>query len=606
MLLPFDDSRRLTGPNLYFGATGAVLEVVGIVPDEALLAGWRRRAERALGWLGWSERELVARRHASGVSLAVRAPCDQLFTATELNEWALCATLAELEPARTEELMTALLAAALKNADDPASVIPPLLEEAGARARLQTLAAREAQPALQRLLAAAHGLQVVLDETTLTLGSGTGAHNFLLSALPTADEVPWAEVHGVPTAVVTGSNGKTTTVRLLAACATAAGRLAGYNCTDGVFLGGERVESGDYSGPAGARRVLRDARVQTAVLETARGGLLRRGLALLTADVAIVTNVSADHFGEYGIHDLDALAEVKLSVARLLSAASGLLVLNADDAVLCACAASQPADLRRGWFAQDADHPQLVAQRATGGATCGIRDGVLWLAQAGAETPLGVIANMPLAVGGSAAYNVANLAAAALGAVALGIAPATIAGVFACFGAAPSDNPGRLMRFEVGGVQVLVDYAHNPAGLCGLLTVAEHLRGGQGRLGLILGHAGNRLDDDIRALAQVAAAFRPALVVLKEDEAHLRGRALGEIPRLLRAELLRLGLPDAALPMCSTELEAARCALGWAKPGDVLALPVHSVLAREAVLAMLPLEARAAARRAARPPPARR
>jgi len=587
------------GPNLYFGSPGAVLEVVGVEPGEALIAGWRARVRRARGWLQWPDGALVARPHATGASLALAAPADQLFTATELNEWALCATLADLEPARAAALPAALLTAALAEATDPATVIAPVLDEAGARARLEALAAREARPALRRLLQAAGELQVVLDETTLTLGSGRGAHHYALASLPSPEDVPWATLHGVPTAVVTGSNGKTTTVRLLAACAAAAGRVPGYNCTDGVYVGGERVEAGDYSGPAGARRVLRDARVDTAVLETARGGILRRGLALTRADVAIITNISADHFGEYGIHDLEGLADVKCVVARLLDT-RGLLVLNADDPLLRA-RAREPG-VRYAWFARDADHPQLVAHRAAGGATCGVRAGELWLAAAGAETSLGAVAAMPLSVDGSAGYNVANLAAAALGALGLGIPAATVAAVYARFGADPDDNPGRLMRFEVGGVQVLVDYAHNPAGLRGLLTVAEHLRAGRGRLGLILGHAGNRLDADIRALAQVAAEFRPALAVVKENEAHLRGREPGEIPRLIRAELLRLGLPDAALPLCTTEVEAARCALQWARPGDVLALPVHSDLARTAVLAMLRLEARTLARRAARAP----
>ena len=149
---------------------------------------------------------------------------------------------------------------------------------------------------------------------------------------------------------------------------------------------------------------------------------------------------------------------------------------------------------------------------------------------------------MPLSMGGIAAYNVANLAGAALAAAALGIAPTTIASVFARFGSSLDDNPGRMMRFEVGGVKVLIDYAHNPEGLRGFLTVAAHLRGATGRLGLLLGHAGNRQDADIEELARVAAEFRPDLVVVKEDEAHLRGRAPGEIPRIIRAELGRLGI----------------------------------------------------------------
>jgi UDP-N-acetylmuramyl tripeptide synthase len=188
---------------------------------------------------------------------------------------------------------------------------------------------------------------------------------------------------------------------------------------------------------------------------------------------------------------------------------------------------------------------------------------------------------------GVAAYNIGNLAAAALGAIALGVEPATIAAVLARFGTNVSDNPGRLMRFDVGGVIVLLDYAHNPAGLHGFLTVASHLRAGAGRLGVLLGQAGNRSDEDIEALARVAAKFHPDLVVVKEDEAHLRGRSAAEVPRIIRAELLRLGLPEQALPLKENEVDAARFALQWARPGDVLALPIHSAEARATVVQLL-------------------
>jgi len=135
-------------------------------------------------------------------------------------------------------------------------------------------------------------------------------------------------------------------------------------------------------------------------------------------------------------------------------------------------------------------------------------------------------------------------------------------------------------------VKVLIDYAHNPDGLRGFLQVADHLRCG-GRLGLLLGHAGNRNDADIQELARVAAEFRPELVVVKENEAQLRGRAPGEVPRIIRAELKRLGFADDALPVEQSETEAARWALDWARPGDVLAFPLHSAAARAAVMSML-------------------
>jgi UDP-N-acetylmuramyl tripeptide synthase len=194
---------------------------------------------------------------------------------------------------------------------------------------------------------------------------------------------------------------------------------------------------------------------------------------------------------------------------------------------------------------------------------------------------------MPLTIDGSAVYNIANLAGAALGAVAMGIPPSVVASVFAHFGANPSDNIGRMMQFNVRGVRVVLDYAHNADGLRGLLGVVEHLRGGAGRLGLLLGHAGNRRDKEIEELAQVAAQFHPELVVVKENEAQLRGREQGEVPRIIRAALLRAGMPESALPVRMTEIEAARCALEWARPGDVLALLVHSATARAEVLALL-------------------
>jgi cyanophycin synthetase len=402
--------------------------------------------------------------------------------------------------------------------------------------------------------------------------------------------VPWQELRDIPTAIVTGSNGKTTTVRLLAACAQTHSWLPAYCCTDGVFLAAQTLLSGDYSGPAGARRVMRERAARCAIVETARGGILRRGIAVSHAHVALITNVSPDHFGEYGIDDLDGLADVKLAVAGVLTT-NGLLVLNAHDEQLLAKAPGLTARFGRspalGWFALDADLPALCAHRARGGATCGVRGGRLALSHAGAEYDLGEIAAMPLSVDGSATYNIANLAGAALAAAALGVPPGIIAAVFARFGASAGDNFGRMMRFERGGVRILVDYAHNPEGLKGLLRVAEHLRSGAGRLGTLLGHAGNRQDAEIEALARTAAEFAPALIVVKENEAHLRGREPGEIPRLIHAALRRAGLPESALPVRMSEVEAVRCALEWAQPGDVLALPVHSAAARDAVLALL-------------------
>jgi UDP-N-acetylmuramyl tripeptide synthase len=596
------------GANLFFAGTGATLELIAVPADAAqlqsLLQAWRGRVSQARTMLGWTETGIAVRPHANGVSLSIAAPVDQLFLATEVNEWALCASLLERDPVRGADLEVALLAAALENApaDTPVSAIDaPVLELSAASARFRRLQASEARPDLCAVLAAAQlrGLPVILDEKTLTLGAGVGGQSYPLEALPAPEAIPWASLHDIPTALVTGSNGKTTTVRLLAACAREQGWRAAYNCTDGVFSGAEALARGDYSGPAGARRVLRDARTEAAILEVARGGILRRGVAITRAHVVVVTNISADHFGEYGIDDLDGLADTKLAIAGVLPQ-GGLLVMNADDPLLRAKAGGLEQRFGHApalaWFALDFDHPLLREHRARAGATCGVRDGQLLLGLAGGAgrggadavtVNLGAVKALPLTVEGHATYNIANLAGAALAATALGVAASAIASVYARFGAALEDNPGRMMRFDANGVRVLVDYAHNPDGLRGFLQVASQMRAQHGRLGLVLGHAGNRKDEDVRELARVAAGFHPDLIVIKEDEAHLRGRSAGDVPRIIRAELLRLGIPDAALPMCASEIDAARRALEWARPGDVLALPIHASDARAAVLQLL-------------------
>src|SRR5690606_9358926 len=348
----------------------------------------------------------------------------------------------------------------------------------------------------------------------LSIGLGTSSLTWGNDALPLPDEVPWRSLHAIPVALVTGSNGKTTSVRLLTAIAMAHGWHTANSCTDGLYIDGALIEDGDWSGPGGARALLRDRRAEAAILETARGGLLRRGLGVERADVALVTNVSPDHFGEYGIHDLDGLAEVKLTVARAIDA-EGIVVLNADNGLLRRHASDIAAPL--AWFSTDDDHPLLQQARDDGRRSCGVRDGRLLLFDGARAHDLGSVADMPLTLGGLAAHNVQNCAGAALAASGLGIPPATIAAVLARFGSRHGDNPGRLQRWILGGgVQVYVDYAHNPDGLQHLLGLVRQAHHPAGRLHLLLGQAGNRSDQAIAELAATAASFRPDHVVLKD------------------------------------------------------------------------------------------
>jgi UDP-N-acetylmuramyl tripeptide synthase len=573
----FDDSRRLPGPNRWHGVPAVELTPLGpLAWSRTAHAAWAREVSAVAAALGWPAPEPLARRHRVGhddesASLSLRAPADTLLTACALNEWAwehASADAAAHDPAWLRE--------------------HPWRDRADATAGLRAAAEDERSRPLMRLrqAAAERGLPVFEDDDTVSVGTGAGSRSWPRAALPLAMDLPWGALHArVPIALVTGSNGKTTTTRLLAAMARAAGLADGVCGTEGVRIAGELRVRGDWSGPAGARAVLRDAQTGCALLETARGGIARRGLAVARADVAVVTHVSADHFGEYGIHSLDDLAEVKLVVAHAV-AATGLLVLNGHDAVLLASAGRLPhaAAARRALFALNNDEPSLVALRGQGGSTCGTDgQGHLVLHHEGQDHDLGVVAAMPLSAGGAAAYNIENLAAAALAAVAgLQLPLSAVGEVLMTFGATPSDNPGRLERWQhaASGATVLIDYAHNPDGLAKLLAVARALLAGQsspGRLLLLLGQAGNRDDAAIAELAQVAAAAAPERIVVKELSTMLRGRPPGVVPALLLRALASAGLQgEPQVQQGGDEPQAAQALLDIALAGDVVVLPVHA------------------------------
>ena len=574
----FESSRRLTGPNRWFAVPAVALTPLGAAAqDSAALAGWVQRVQALSDALGWPAPQPHVATGAAGTVLAFVPPEAALLTATDLNEWAW---------ERAADARTPLAAQGF-------ALTQPASDDTAAMAlHFSAKAAAEASRPLLRLQAAAaeHGLPIFDDDDSVSIGIGSGSRTWPRAALPLPMDVPWPQLHTQPVLLVTGSNGKTTTTRLLVAMAEAAGRVAGHCSTEGVVVGGQLVHAGDYAGPAGARAVLRHPAVQFAVLETARGGLLRRGLVARQAEAALVTNVSADHLGEYGIASVEDIAEAKLVVAHALRE-HGTLVLNGGDAVLMAVARRTPHVQalfeagRVALFAHDLAHPVLQAHRATGAPVCGCAAGELVWAQGDVEIALGEITQMPLTLQGAARHNVENIAAAVLAALATDLPLTALRATLAQFGAQPQDNPGRLERWTWQGATVLVDYAHNPDGLAQLLQVAQALK--PVRLGLLLGQAGNRDNTAITELAHTAARFAPAHVVVKELPLMLRGRPLGEVPALLQAALLQAGLAADSIARVDDEAAAARALLAWARPGDVVVLPVHTTAVRQALAAAL-------------------
>jgi UDP-N-acetylmuramyl tripeptide synthase len=542
------DSRRLTGPGLLLDRPGAVADV-RMADDrrDELIAAWREAATRMLGAVGWGNERVVARRFAGGASLAVTAPPDSLYSAADLNEWAWAAAVAAIQR-------------------QPEPAFGP------AARRLRDKIARERNPALLAIRSAARsrGLTFLSGEKLVSVGAGTGALCWPANRLPAPERIDWSRAHEIPVALVTGSNGKTTVVRLLGAMAAAAGRVTGVTSTEGVLVRGELVADGDYSGPQGARLALRRVEVDTAILETARGGLLRRGLMVERADVAVVSNIAADHLGEFGVQDLRQLAETKLLVARAIGP-GGRVVLNADDPVLVEAAAAVRAPI--AWFSLDPGN-SLIRRHTAGGGTAAVLEGDALVLVTGPERQVvGRVAEMPITAGGAARHNIANALAAVAAAGGIGIPLDAVRTTLCRFGRDPGDNPGRGNVYEVGGIGIVVDYAHNPHGMAALAAALDALPS-ERRL-VMLGQAGDRDDAAIRELARTALALRPDRVVVKEMDAYLRGRAPGEVPALIAGELRRAGLPEEAVSTPGTEIPAVREALGWARPGDLLILTLH-------------------------------
>jgi cyanophycin synthetase len=569
------DSRRLTGPNLLIDRPAAVVDVqVDDLHRDQAVAAWTRAAREMLDAVGWVEEQVAVRLFTGGASLALSAPADALYAATEVNEWAW-------------ESAEAVLAG--RTAPDA--------DEATTRLRAAIDAERNPQLLALRKVARARALTFLSDAEQVSVGSGTGAMVWPTDDLPPADEVDWTRVHDTPVALVTGSNGKTTVVRLLAAMAAETGRVVGTTTTDGVSVGGTMIAEGDYSGPEGARLLLRRPEVQVAILETARGGLLRRGLAVERAEVAVVTNVAEDHLGEFGVQDLPALAQTKLLVARAIGA-GGRVVLNADDPVLAAAGRKVGAPVV--WFALEGNRGDLRAHVEGGGRAALLENGVLVLASGAARTRLATPADLPVAWGGAARHNIANALAAAAAAGGLGVGAAQIGATLRRFGQNLRDNPGRANLLQLGGVTIVLDYAHNPHGMAALAATVAGIP--SRRRGMVLGQAGDRSDEAIRELARVAWRLKPDYVALKEMERYLRGRARGEVAAVLASELQQLGVPREAISRPGDEVASVRDLLSWARPGDLLILAIHED--RPAVLDLFD-RLRAAGWQAGRPlPPA--
>jgi cyanophycin synthetase len=394
-----------------------------------------------------------------------------------------------------------------------------------------------------------------------------------------AGEPPRTIAPTIPVVAVTGTNGKTTTSRMIAHVGRSSGKLVGWSNTDGIYLDGELVEAGDYSGPSGAGRVLALPGVELAVTETARGGILLKGIGVTRNDVSVVTNVSADHLGLQGIDTLDQLAEVKSVVPRI-TRRRGWAVLNGDDPRVFAMRSVTKA---HPWvFSRDPNSPAIRETLDEGGRATTVIDGWVAVLRPGRDPdPLVELVEVPMTLAGLSHFNVENTLAAASAALAVGIPRKQVVEGLRSFRPDPEHNPGRMNFFSVpagdGGegedASVVIDLAHNEAGLEALLEIMNGVRRPGARLLLGLGAVGDRTDELIGRLGEIGA-MGADVVAIGHKKRYLRGRSLEELDGLLRDGAERVGVTD--ITSYDTEVECLAGLVAQARPGDVVGLMCHA------------------------------
>ncbi len=368
----------------------------------------------------------------------------------------------------------------------------------------------------------------------------------------------------IPIIAVSGTNGKTTTARLIAHMARMKGYRVGYTTTDGVYIQNRLMVKGDCTGPASAEFVLKDPTVNFAVLECARGGLLRAGLGFHNCDVGIVTNVAADHLGLKGIHTIDQLAKVKAVVPETVLP-DGYAILNADDERVYAMRKNVNCNV--ALFSLDENNPHIRAMAKVGGITAIYENGYVTICKGEWKMRVSKVVNIPLTYEGKAVFMIQNVLAAALAGYVRGFKLEDIRVALESFIPSPAQTPGRLNLFRFKKFNVLLDYAHNPAGMRALKQFTDKLDGSP-KIGIIAG-IGDRREEDNNEMGRIAAEMFDE-VIIRQDK-NLRGRTEDEIIGMLKQGILDSD-PNKKITVIPSEKEAITHAINNATDGSLIVL----------------------------------
>ena len=367
----------------------------------------------------------------------------------------------------------------------------------------------------------------------------------------------------IPIVAITGTNGKTTTTRLTAHIYRQTDKVVGFTATDGIYIQEYLVEKGDNTGPYSAGAILKDPTVEVAILETARGGILRSGLAFDSCDIGVVLNVAADHLGLGGIDTIEQMAKVKAVVAETVKA-EGYAVLNADDPLVAAMA--QKLNCKVAYFSMNPDNPIIIEHSRRNGLAAIYENGYLSILEGKWTLRVEKAVNIPMTMKGMAPFMIANALASCLAAFAQGVDIELIRRGVRTFQTSAEQTPGRMNLFDVDDYSVLIDYAHNAHGY---KAVGDFVRNWQGTKIGVVGGPGDRRDEDLILLGNISANIFDQIII-KEDR-DFRGREAGEVADLIVKGICQAN-SNTNYEIILNETEATNKALAQAKTDDLVVI----------------------------------
>lgn len=513
---------RITGPHLLLEGMGAAVWLEEVSVDTAVHI--REKAKKACTYFKWGDPRLLE--NDTGYSLAMEAPIDQLYAACVLLEWAC------------------------EDEDWTTSVIDRIQREEKENRHLR---------ALYEFCVENH-IPYTVDEDYFCIGYGLYAQSFSWTDLPIPAHVKRPQ--SIPVVAITGTNGKTTTTRMLSSISKMAGYSVGATSSDGVVIDGETIVSGDWTGAGAARKVLRHSTVNFAILETARGGLMRRGMVIRDVDVVGITNVSRDHFGTWGIESLVTLQRAKLSIVFSLRR-DGILVLNKAHTDLYELFVNEylpkRPDIRVVMYTTQTKNEEVYCQ-----------NGIIYLN----HEPLCSTTDIPLTLQGHAQYNIENALLAITIAHLQGVSPQQIRDGLSVLLPDPKHSQGRSNIFLYNGGTVIVDFAHNEGGVRAMVELVESIR--PKRSFMVLGQAGDRNSSLLQGMANAAAKLSCQHYWIKQIEKHTSERSARDTALILREAMEDSLIESNKITICESELDAARLAFQQIGEGDVLLFFSHT------------------------------